>query len=77
MRAWANFIVAIIVIVVIIVVVYFLVVKGTNNNKKRSLLEEVAVPAARLVARMPSEDEIAQQFGRIAKGRLHLPAVPQ
>lgn len=69
-------IVAIIVIVVIIVLIYIFVVRGTNNNKKRSLLEEVAVPAARLVARMPSEDDIARQFGRIAKGRLHLPVLP-
>ncbi|KAM0478219.1 hypothetical protein ACHAPX_005409 [Trichoderma viride] len=69
-----GIVVAIIVIVVIIVLIYIFVVRGTNNNKKRSLLEEVAVPAARLVARLPSEDEIAAQFGRIAKGRLHLPA---
>ncbi|KAL6891929.1 t-SNARE [Trichoderma evansii] len=71
-----GIVVAIIVIVVIIVLIYIFVVRGTNN-KKRSLLEEVAVPAARLVARMPSEDDIARQFGRIAKGRLHLPAAPQ
>ncbi|EHK39972.1 uncharacterized protein TrAtP1_005996 [Trichoderma atroviride] len=72
-----GIVVAIIVIVVIIVLIYIFVVRGTNNNKKRSLLEEVAVPAARLVARLPSEDDIAAQFGRIAKGRLHLPAAPQ
>ncbi|KAL7927188.1 t-SNARE [Trichoderma austrokoningii] len=72
-----GIVVAIIVIVVIIVLIYIFVVRGTNNNKKRSLLQEVAVPAARLVARLPSEDNIALQFGRIAKGRTHLPAVPQ
>ncbi|KAL7793240.1 t-SNARE [Trichoderma ceciliae] len=72
-----GIVVAIIVIVIIIVLIYVFVIRGTNNdNKKRSLLEEVAMPAVRLGARIPLENAVAQQFGRIAKGRLHMPVAP-
>ncbi|KAL6877063.1 t-SNARE [Trichoderma novae-zelandiae] len=73
-----GIVVAIIAIVVIIVLIYVFVIRGNNNNNngKRSLLEEVAVPAVRLSARMPLSVDLAAKLGRIAHGRPHMPVVP-
>ncbi|KAL7821918.1 t-SNARE [Trichoderma gracile] len=70
-----GIVVAIIAIVVIIVLIYIFVIRGGsgNNNNKRALLEEVAVPAVRLSARMPLNVDLAAKLGRIAHGRPHMP----
>ncbi|OTA00632.1 t-SNARE, SSO2 [Trichoderma parareesei] len=71
-----GIVVAIIAIVVIIVLIYIFVVRGgsgNNNNNKRALLEDVAVPAVRLSARMPLNADLAAKLGRIAHGRPHMP----